>query len=61
MKIKQKKNTELCVVSFTQFRAFTYIGSHASDRVCFTANTQMSNFSFQVLVVRRRSLFFNFF
>ena len=29
---------------------------HASDRVSFTANTQMTNFSFQVLV-RRRSLF----
>ena len=29
---------------------------HASDRVCFTANTQMTNFSFQLLV-RRRSLF----
>ena len=29
---------------------------HASDRVCFTANTQMASFSVQVLV-RRRSLF----
>ena len=29
---------------------------HASDKVCFTANTPMTNFSFQVLV-RRRSLF----
>ena len=29
---------------------------HASDSVCFTANTQMTNLSFQLLV-RRRSLF----
>ena len=57
---KTKKTIELCVVSFTWFRAFTYIVSHASDRVCFTANTQMTNFLFQALV-RRRSLFFNFF
>ena len=32
---------------------------HASDKVCFTANTQMTSFSFQVLV-RRRSLFLIF-
>ena len=53
----KKKHWVVCGV-FTQFRAFTYMESHASDRVCFTANTQMTNFSFQV---RRRSLFFNFF
>ena len=51
----KKKHWVVCGV-FTQFRAFTYMESHASDRVCFTANTQMTNFSFQVLV-RRRSLF----
>ena len=32
---------------------------HASDSVCFTANTQMTNLSFQLLV-RRRSLFLFF-
>ena len=41
----------MCGVS-KQFRAFTYIDLHASGRVCFTANTQMTNFSFQV---RQRS------
>ena len=57
---KQKKKHCIVCGVFTQFCAFTYIESHASDRVCFTANTQMTNFSFQVLV-RRRSLFFIFF
>ena len=37
-------------------KTLTCVWCHASDRVCFTANTQMTNFSFQVLV-RRRSLF----
>ena len=37
-------------------KTLSCVWRHASDRVCFTANTQMTNFSFQVLV-RRRSLF----
>ena len=56
-KIKQtKKHWVVSVVSFTQLRALTGIMSHP---VRFTANTQITNFSFQVLV-RRKSLFFNF-
>ena len=37
-------------------KTLSCVWCHASDRVCFTANTHMTNFSFQVLV-RRRSLF----
>ena len=40
-------------------KTLSCVWCHASDRVCFTANTQMTNFSFQVLV-RRRSLFLIF-
>ena len=41
-------------------KTLSCVWCHASDRVCFTENTQMTSFSFQLLV-RRRSLFFNFF
>ena len=37
-------------------KTLSCVWCHASDKVCFTAKTQMTNFSFQVLV-RRRSLF----
>ena len=40
-------------------KTLSCVWCHASDRLCFTANTQMTNFSFQVLV-RRRSLFLIF-
>ena len=40
-------------------KTLSYVRCHASDQVCFTANTQMTSFSFQILV-RRRSLFLIF-
>ena len=40
-------------------KTLSCVWCHASDWVCFTANTQMTNFSFQLLV-RRRSLFLIF-
>ena len=57
IKIKQtKKLWVVIVVSFTQLRALTSIMSHQ----CVLLQTQITNFSFQVLV-RRKSLFFQFF
>ena len=40
-------------------KTLSYVRCHASDQVCFTANTQMTSFSFQI-PVRRRSLFLIF-
>ena len=40
--------------------SLTLCHMHQTECMCFTANTQMTNFLFQALV-RRRSLFFNFF
>ena len=45
-----------CDVWLVLKKTLSCVWCHASDRVCFTANTPMTNFSFQVLV-RRRSLF----
>ena len=39
-------------------KTLSCVWCHASDRVCFTANTHMTNFSFQVLVL---GLYLNFF
>ena len=44
------------IVWLVDKKTLSCVWCHASDRVSFTANTQMTNFSFQVLV-RRRSLF----
>ena len=44
------------IVWLVDKKKLSCVWCHASDRVSFTANTQMNNFSFQVLV-RRRSLF----
>ena len=40
-------------------KTLSCVWCHASDRVCFTENTQMTSFSFQLLV-RRGSLFLIF-
>ena len=52
LKIEQAK----LIVWLVDKKKLSCVWCHASDRVSFTANTQMTNFSFQVLV-RRRSLF----
>ena len=54
-KTNQKTLSCECGVFFT----ITRIDWHYVTSVRFTANTQITNFSFQVLV-RRKSLFFNF-
>ena len=40
-------------------KTLSCVWCHASDKMCFTENTQMTSFSFQLLV-RRRSLFLIF-
>ena len=56
MKIKQKIKTRwvVSVVSFTQLRALTGI---MSTSVRFTANTQITNFSFQVMSTSKIIIF----
>ena len=55
MKIKQTKNTELLVWCLLQLCALTGIMSQQ----CVLLQTQITNFSFQILV-RRKSFFSNF-
>ena len=54
-KTNQKTLSCKCGVFYT----ITRIDWHYVTSVCFTANAQITNFSFQVLI-RRKSLFFNF-
>ena len=58
MIIKQTKKTVSCECEV--FYNITHIDWHYVTSVCFTANTQITNFSFQI-IVGRKSLFFYFF
>ena len=58
MKIKQtKKHWQSCECGV--FYTITHIDWHYVTSVCFTANTQITNFSFQI-IVGRKSFFFIF-
>ena len=57
MIIKQTQKTLSCECGV--FYKITHIDWHYVTSVCFTANTQITNFSFQI-IVGRKSLFFIF-